>query len=126
MDNSAARWSKVSVALWVIQVLTAAMFLMAGGKKLAGDEQMVGMFNLIGMGQWFRYVTGSIEVVAAVLLLTPRFAGVGALLLAGTMVGAILTHVLIVGGSFAPSAVLLVLMILVAYGRRERTLGLLK
>ena len=45
------------------------------------------MFETIGVGQWFRYVTGAIEFASAVLLLTPRFAGVGALLLVPTMVG---------------------------------------
>ena len=67
----------VNVVLWVLQILGAAMFLMAGGNKLAGNEQMVGMFDAIGIGQWFRYLTGGIEVVSAILLLTPRFAGIG-------------------------------------------------
>ena len=38
------------------------MFLMAGFKKFSGDEQMVGLFSAIGIGQWFRYLTGTIEV----------------------------------------------------------------
>ncbi len=41
----------VNVVLWVLQILGAAMFLMAGGNKLAGNEQMVGMFEAIGVGQ---------------------------------------------------------------------------
>lgn len=101
------------------------MFLMAGGNKLAGNEQMVGMFEAIGIGQWFRYLTGGIEVAAAILLLIPRFSGLGALLLIPTMIGAILTHLFIVGGSPAVPIVLLVVMTVIAYGRRDRTLGLL-
>ena len=38
------------------------MFFMAGGNKLAGNPQMVGLFDVIGIGQWFRYVTGALEV----------------------------------------------------------------
>ena len=47
---------------------------------------MVALFDAIGVGQWFRHVTGAIEIVSAVALLTPSFAPFGALLLASTMV----------------------------------------
>jgi uncharacterized membrane protein YphA (DoxX/SURF4 family) len=125
-NTEAAKTGKaMNIVLWILQILGAAMFLMAGGNKLAGNEQMVGMFEAIGVGQWFRYLTGAIEVLSAILLLIPRFSGIGALLLIPTMIGAILTHLFIVGGSPAVPIVLLVLMAIVAYGRRDRTLGLL-
>jgi uncharacterized membrane protein YphA (DoxX/SURF4 family) len=115
----------MNIVLWILQILGAAMFLMAGGNKLAGNEQMVGMFEAISIGQWFRYLTGGIEVAAAILLLIPRFSGIGALLLIPTMIGAILTHLFIVGGSPAMPVILLVVMTIIAYGRRDRTLKLL-
>jgi hypothetical protein len=37
------------------------------------------MFDKIGLGQWFRYVTGSLEVVGALLLLVPRTSAIGGL-----------------------------------------------
>ncbi|HKC94667.1 MAG TPA: DoxX family protein, partial [Nitrospira sp.] len=55
-----------NVTLWVVQGLLAAAFLMAGSSKLAGEEQMVAMFQQIGFGQWFRYLTGAIEVTGAI------------------------------------------------------------
>jgi hypothetical protein len=58
-----------------------------------GAPEMVGLFDAIGIGQWFRYVTGSIEVVSAVALLVPSWAAFGALLLIPTMVGAVFTQV---------------------------------
>jgi len=85
--------------LWTLQSVTAALFLMAGLSKLAGAAAMVQLFNAIGVGQWFRYVTGTIEVVAATLLLVPSLAFFGAALLIPTMVGAIFTHLFIVGGN---------------------------
>src|SRR3984893_11703935 len=54
------------VALWLTQIALAGMFILAGGLKLAGVPVMVALFDAIGIGQWFRYVTGSIEVVSAV------------------------------------------------------------
>ena len=67
------------------------MFLLAGGSKLLGAPAMVGLFDAIGIGQWFRYVTGLIEVGSALALLVPSFAVFGALALVATMVGAIVT-----------------------------------
>jgi hypothetical protein len=93
--------------------------------KLSGNEQMAQMFDVIGIGQWFRYATGFIEFGSAILLLLPAFSGIGALLLVPTMIGAILTHLFIIGGSPTLPVGLLVAMSIVAWGRRERTLRLI-
>ena len=61
--------------LWALQVLGAAMFFMSGFMKLSRNEQMVQMFEAIGVGQWFRYVTGLIEFSSAILLLIPALSG---------------------------------------------------
>src|SRR5712664_1304997 len=86
-----------NVVLWVLQIGAAGMFLMVGYLKLSGNAQLVGLFQAIGLGQWFRYLTGSLEVAGAILLLIPRTSGLAALMLAGVMVGAVITHVFIVG-----------------------------
>ena len=90
--------------------------------KLTGATEMVQLFNAIGVGQWFRYVTGTIEVVSAVLLLVPSLAFFGAVALAVTMVGAVLTHRFIVGGNPALPVVLLVTTAAIAerHYRRRR------
>jgi hypothetical protein len=110
-----------NIALWVLQAAAAAMFLMAGFSKLAGAPETVAMFDVIGIGQWFRYVTGVLEVAGAVLLLVPALAGAGAMLLAAVMVGAVLATVLVVGGSPLLPLVLLAVLALIAYARRDRT-----
>ena len=107
------------IALWVVQIGLAGMFLLAGGSKLLGASPMVAMFDAIGIGQWFRYVTGLIEVGSALALLTPRFAVFGALTLVATMIGAIATHVLIIGGSPVVPAILLLGAATVAIARRH-------
>ena len=98
----------LTAGLWVLQIGAAAMFLMAGGSKLAGAPEMVGLFDVIGVGQWFRYLTGVIEVGSAVMLLVP------------TMIGAVLTHLFIVGGSPAIALVLLLAVATIAWARRPR------
>ena len=108
------------VALWAVQVVLAGMFLLAGGSKLAGVPEMVALFHAIGLGQWFRYVTGLIEVASALALLWPPSAPFGAVALIVTMVGAVGTHLFIVGGSPAVPGVLLLGSGAVAWARRDQ------
>jgi len=106
------------IALWVTQVALAAVFLMAGGSKLAGAPEMVSMFDVIGVGQWFRYVTGIIEVASGIALLIPSAAIYGALLLIPTMVGAIITNAFIVHASPVMPLLLLLGAAAVVWTRR--------
>ena len=108
------------IALWAIQLVVGGMFLFAGGLKLTGAPVMVATFDAIGIGQWFRYVTGGIEVVSGAALLVPWLAPFGALLLVPTMVGAIVTHVLIIGGSPIAAVLLLIGAIVIAWARRDQ------
>ena len=107
------------IALWVVQIALAGMFLLAGGSKLLGASAMVALFDAIGIGQWFRYLTGLIEVGSALALLMPAFAVFGALTLVPTMIGAIATQLFIVGGSPVPPAVLLLGAAIVVMARRH-------
>ena len=113
------------VALWLTQIALAAMFLFVGGLKLSGAPEMVTLFDAIGIGQWFRYVTGSIEVVSAVALVVPGWSAFGALLLIPTMVGAVFTHLFIVGGSAVPATVLLIGSLAIAWARRDQLASVL-
>jgi len=108
------------IALWVTQVALAAMFLMAGGSKLAGVPAMVSMFDAIGLGQWFRYVTGVIELTSGIALLVPSAAVFGALLLIPTMLGAIVTNVFVVHASPVMPLLLLLAAAAVAWARRHQ------
>src|ERR1700758_2038870 len=101
-------WSRTkNAALWALQILAAAAFFVAGFSKLSGQPMMVETFDKVGIGQWFRYVTGGIEIASAILLLIPRLTPVGAALLVCTMIGAVLTHLVLIGGSPVPALVLL-------------------
>jgi len=107
------RWKKVTV--WTLQILVALIFLAAGGAKLAGMERMVTIFDDIGIGQWFRYLTGGLEVIGGIVVLVPRLAVAAALVLACIMVGAVFTHLAVIGGSPLPALVLLVLTVAIVW-----------
>ena len=124
-DRTAAKSGAIgrvsNIVLWVLQVGAAAVFLMAGFSKLAGAEQMVAKFDVIGAGQWFRYATGALEVLGALGLLIPRLNVIGAVLLGGVMSGAVLTHLFVIGDSPAVPIVLLAVIAIITWGRREKT-----
>lgn len=94
------------IAVLAVRVLLTLAFGAAGLAKLAGVEMMIGTFDQIGWGQWFRYLTGVIEVGSAVLLWITGLQLLGAGLLLCTMICAVLFHILVLGPSAVPALVL--------------------
>ena len=106
------------ITLWILSVLLALAFLGAGSAKLAGAAAMVQLFGKVGLGQWFRYFTGMLEVAGAIGLLISRYAFYAAFLLALVMVGAIIAHLTVLGTFPAAPIVLLALSGMIAYLRK--------
>lgn len=107
--------------LLALKTLAALAFLAAGMAKLAGVEMMIATFEAIGVGQWFRYVTGVIEVVGAITLFIPGVQAFGAALLTATMIGAAVSHILILGtDTILPSIVLGVFTAIITYAHRNQ------
>lgn len=108
-----------TIAVTVLSVLLGVgfIFLFGGSKLIPGSNAgTIENFARWGYPAWFVYVTGTIEVVGALLLLMPKTRFYGAALLVGTMVGAIFTH--IGAGEFGAlgfPAVLLILSAVVAF-----------
>src|SRR6267378_3024761 len=65
--------------------------------KFTGAEESIYIFTKIGLEPWGRYGSGVAELIAAVLLLTPRFAWAGALLALGVISGALASHLTVLG-----------------------------
>lgn len=108
--------------LLAIKVLVGLAFAAAGISKLLGVEMMVATFDAVGVGQWFRYVTGAIEVGAAILLFVPGRQAIGAGLLVCTMIGAVLAHLLILGPSAMPAVVLGLLSAVVLFAHKDQVM----
>lgn len=119
-DRQPSRWGRI--ALWGLKLLLAAAFLSAGGLKLLGHPMMVETFARIGTGQWFRYLTGALEVVGGAGVLFPLLAPFAAVLLICIMLGAVVTH-LVIGGSALPALVLLVIAAVVASAGRSQLMN---
>jgi uncharacterized membrane protein YphA (DoxX/SURF4 family) len=114
--------SNQSRLTWALRVFLALAFAAAGTAKLAGAAPMVLIFDHIGIGQWFRYVTGVVEIAGVVLLLVPSAGFIGGLLMAATMVCAVATHLLVIGGNPVPAVVLAVVAAIVAYRLRPEAM----
>ncbi len=94
--------------LWVLRVLAAFIFLPAAALKLAGDPMLVHFFDLVGTGQWLRYLAALVEIVGGVAVLVPRYSRQGAALLLMLDIGALVAqvtrihfdwiHVVVIGG----------------------------
>ncbi len=108
------------VSAIVLQGLLSLAFVMSGGTKLAGIKMQVDNFNLYRYPQWFRLVTGAVEVTGAagmvVGIWVDEVAIAAGFWLAATMIGAVYTDLFrkrSLASASAP-AVLLVLAVVVA------------
>lgn len=79
---------------------------------------MVREFDQVGLGQWFRYFTGILEVGGGIGVLIPKYSQWAALLLAVVMCGAILAHLTRLHSPPSLPATLLVIALLAAWLRK--------
>jgi uncharacterized membrane protein YphA (DoxX/SURF4 family) len=117
----------MNIALWIVQVLVACVFLMAGSTKVMRSKEQLA--KMMGWVQDFAPGTirliGTVEILGALGLILPALtkilpwltwlAAVGLVL---TMIGAIITHLRRAEyPNIAMPIVLLVLSAFIAYGR---------
>jgi uncharacterized membrane protein YphA (DoxX/SURF4 family) len=109
-----------AVALWIVSVLAAAAFVAIGIAKFASPA-WARNFSRWGYPDGFYMVIGALEIGGAMLLVVPKAASYGAVLLGAIMVGAAATHALHneTGRLFAP-LMWLAIVTLVGVARRRR------
>jgi uncharacterized membrane protein YphA (DoxX/SURF4 family) len=110
------------IGIWSLRILLALAFVFFGIIKFPSDDgsMWVRTFERIGFGQWFRYFTGVVEILGGVLLLVPRATLIVVVLLAPTMVGALLSHIFIFGFQPASVVVVILLALILAVGWKYR------
>lgn len=116
--------SRDPMADWALRGGVALFYVVFGAEKFSSsvDSHWVLLFHQIHAGEWFRYLTAVIEIGAAVLVLIPRVAWVGLLLLAGVMLSAalIVTFVLRQPGEATFPALLSAVLVAITWGRTHR------
>jgi uncharacterized membrane protein YphA (DoxX/SURF4 family) len=115
-----------NIFAWILTIFLLIAFAFAGGAKLVSNPAMVQEFAQIGLGQWFRYFTGILELGGAIGLLIPRARFWAALDIAAVMVGATFTNIAVL--HLPPlarlTAVLLGLALVLAWLRRPTEISL--
>jgi hypothetical protein len=86
-----------ALASWVAQLAVAVILLQTLFFKFTGAEESVYIFSTLGAEPWGRIGSGIVELVASILILVPASVPLGALLALGTMSGAILSHLTVLG-----------------------------
>src|SRR4051812_33724574 len=92
----------MKILSWILRIIAAIILVQTLYFKFTGAPESVYIFSTVGKlvpgaEPFGRISSGVIELIASVLLLIPRTAWAGALLALGTMAGAILTHLTILG-----------------------------
>ncbi len=88
-----------NILLWVVQLICAAILFRTSYAKLSHQTIDVAIFSKLGMEPTGRYLIGIIEGLSALFLLHPHLCATGALLAFGTMLGALIAHLSILGFS---------------------------
>ena len=86
-----------SITIWILRLVPAVILLQTLYFKFTAHPQSVKLFTEIGMEPYGRIGTGILELIAAILLLIPRFTGYGALLGLVMMTGALYFHLTKIG-----------------------------
>ena len=82
---------------WALRIVAAVILLQTLYFKFTGHPESVELFSKLGVERWGRIGTGVIELIAGILLLIPSTVVIGALLGIGLMLGAIASHLLVLG-----------------------------
>ena len=123
-----------TVGAWVLRLLPAVILLQTLFFKFTASPESVYIFTTVGMEPWGRIGSGIAELVAAILILVPRYTWLGALLAMGIMSGAIFFHLTILGIEvqgdggllFVYALIVFISSAVLLFMNRDKLLGLLR
>ena len=77
---------------WIVRIVVAVILLQTLFFKFSGARESIYIFTTVGAEPWGRIGSGVVELIESILLLMPRTAAAGAILVFGTACGAIFAH----------------------------------
>lgn len=87
----------MKIFTWIVRIIASVILLQTLFFKFTGAEESVYIFSTLGAGPYGRIGSGIVELIAAVLILMPRTTLLGALMGCGVMLGAISSHLFVLG-----------------------------
>jgi uncharacterized membrane protein YphA (DoxX/SURF4 family) len=88
---------KTTILSWILRIAVSVILLQTLYFKFTAAEESIFIFNALGVEPYGRIATGILELITVILILMPRTVLLGALLGSGIMVGAILSHLFVLG-----------------------------
>lgn len=82
---------------WILRLTAAVILAQTLWFKFTAAPESVYIFDKVGLGAPGRIGSGVAELIAAILLVIPRTAWLGAILALGVMGGAIMSHLTVLG-----------------------------
>jgi putative oxidoreductase len=89
--------NKMKTIDWVFRIIVAVILGQTLYFKFTGAAESRFIFETLGAEPYGRIGSGVVELIAAVLILYPATAGLGALLSLGVISGAIMSHLAFLG-----------------------------
>jgi uncharacterized membrane protein YphA (DoxX/SURF4 family) len=86
-----------TILSWTCRILAAGILVQTLFFKFTGATESIYIFSKVGAEPWGRIGSGIVELIAAILLLTPRFVWAGALLAFAVMCAAVISHLTVLG-----------------------------
>lgn len=97
-----------TIGIWILRLVPAIILLQTLYFKFTAQPESVQLFTRIGMEPYGRIGTGVLELIAAILILIPRYTGYGAILGLVMMTGALYFHLTKIGIFFGGDALLFI------------------
>ena len=91
------RKMSVSILSWVLRLAAAGILLQTLFFKFTAAPESVYLFTKVGLEPWGRISSGVVELIAALLILSPRLTWLGSTIGIGVMAGAIISHLTLLG-----------------------------
>jgi len=88
---------KNPIILWIVKLTVVVILLQTLYFKFTAAEESVYIFQTLGIEPFGRIGSGIVELIASILILNPRTTLLGALLGLGAMLGAIFSHIFVLG-----------------------------
>ncbi|WP_367757117.1 DoxX family membrane protein [Flavobacterium sp. WC2421] len=88
---------KSPLITWLLRLIVAVILIQTLYFKFTGAEESVYIFSTLGMEPYGRIGSGIAELIASILIVYPKTTWIGALIGMGVMIGAIASHLFVLG-----------------------------
>lgn len=106
-----------NIISWVLRLTVAIILLQTLYFKFTAHPDSVHIFSALGVEPWGRIGLGIVELITAILILTPKTKIIGMINSLGIILGAVFSHLLVLGvnvGNDGGSLFTLAIIVLIA------------